>query len=74
MIENKKFWKYILKEIKNYKFTSKSWFRGKKWKNYKLKKLLKILKLSIKKDERIIKSDDTEIEKYKFHQYKCHFW
>ena len=37
--------------------------------NYKLKKLLKILKPYIKMDKKIIKFDDTEIEKYRFHQY-----
>ena len=36
-------------------------------KNYKFKN---ILKPYIKMDQKIIKFDDTEIEKYKFHQYK----
>ena len=39
-------------------------------KNYKLKKLEKILKSYVKMDKKIIKFDDTEIEIYKFHQYE----
>ena len=39
-------------------------------KNYKLKKLWKVLKSYIKMDKKIIKFDDTEIEKYKSHQCK----
>ena len=39
-------------------------------KNYKLKKLSKILKPSIKMGHKIIKFDDTEIQKYKFYQNK----
>ena len=44
----------------------------KKVENYKLKKLYKNLKPCIKMDKKIIKFDDTEIEEYKFHQYKSH--
>ena len=39
-------------------------------KNYKLKKIEKILKSYVKMDKKIIKFDDTEIEIYKFHQYE----
>ena len=39
-------------------------------KNYKLKKLEKILKSYVKMDKKIIKFDDTEIEIHKFHQYE----
>ena len=42
----------------------------KKVENYKSKKLLKKLKLYTKMGKKIIQSDDTEIEKYKFQQYK----
>ena len=38
--------------------------------NHKLKRNIKKLKLYIKIDKRIIKPDDTEMEKYTFHQHK----
>ena len=42
--------------------------------NYKLKKIYKrILKPLIKTDKKIIKFDDTKIEKFKFHQHKSPF-
>ena len=42
--------------------------------NYKLKKLLKKtnLRLYVKMDKKVIKFNDTVIEKYKFHQHKNH--
>ena len=42
----------------SYKFTSKSWFKQKKFKAY-IKWIIKIVKF-----------DDIEIEKYKFNQHK----
>ena len=43
--------------------------------NYKLKKLLKKtnLRLYVKMDKKVIKFNDTVIEKYKFHQHKTIF-
>ena len=38
--------------------------------NYKLKKYIKVLKLYMKMDEKILKFGDTEIKKHKFHQHK----
>ena len=45
----------------------------KKVENYKFKKLWKKIKPCIKVDKRIIKFDNTEIEKYKFHHIKVLF-
>ena len=48
---------------------------NKKVENFKLKKNnKKNLKPCIKKDKNSIKFDDTEIEKYNFHQHKIPFW
>ena len=55
-----KFWKYI----------SKADLDKKKRKIINLKYYENILKTYIKLDKKVIKFDDTEIEKYKFHQNK----
>ena len=41
-----------------------------KVKNYKLKKLYKILKLYVKMEKTIIKFGDSKIKNQKFYQYK----
>ena len=45
----------------------------KKWKIINQKKYKKVLKPYIKMNKKIIRFDDTEIEKHKFHQHKSSF-
>ena len=45
---------------------------NKKVESYKLKKIIKNLKVHIKMDKKIIKFGDNEIEVHKSHQYKGH--
>ena len=63
---------YIKIGKKIYKFTSRSWFKQKKWKIINEKNYKKNLRSHIKMDKEIVKFDDTEIEKYNFHQHKSY--
>ena len=62
--------KVYKKIYKSFKFTSKSWLKQKKVKNYKSKDFKRILKPFIRMDRKIMKLDGTEIKKYNLHQYK----
>ena len=65
------FWKDVLKnQFRSYKFTLEIWYNWKKVEKCKLKKKLKNDKTIYKNGQRNMKFDDTEIEEYKFHQYK----
>ena len=61
---------YIKVNKKSHKFNSKSWFELKNGKLEIKKANKKTLETYIKRDNKIIKFDDAEIEKYKFYQHE----